>query len=67
MKIYESAEDYLETILMFCEQHGSARSVDIAAHLAVHLNHAVYHSQRRPQLQGRSAPGCQCRAAASFI
>ena len=35
MKIYESAEDYLETILMFCEQHGSARSVDIAAHLGV--------------------------------
>ena len=35
MKIYESAEDYLETILMFCEQHGSARLVDIAAHLGV--------------------------------
>jgi len=35
MKIHESAEDYLETILMFCEQHGSARSVDIAAHLGV--------------------------------
>ena len=30
MKIYESAEDYLETILMFCEQHGSARSVDLS-------------------------------------
>ena len=35
MKIYESAEDYLETILMFCEQHGSARSVAIAPHLGV--------------------------------
>lgn len=35
MNIYESAEDYLETILMLCEEHGSARSVDIAAHLNV--------------------------------
>ena len=35
MNIHESAEDYLETILMFCCQNGSARSVDIAAHLGV--------------------------------
>ena len=35
MNIYESAEDYLETILMLCEKNGSARSVDIAAHLNV--------------------------------
>ena len=35
MNIYESAEDYLETILMLCEEHGFARSVDIAAHLNV--------------------------------
>lgn len=35
MNIHESAEDYLETILMFCLQSGSARSVDIAAHLNV--------------------------------
>ena len=35
MNIHESAEDYLETILMFCEENGSARSVDIAAHLGV--------------------------------
>ena len=35
MNIHESAEDYLETILMFCEHYGSARSVDIAAHLGV--------------------------------
>jgi len=35
MNIHESAEDYLETILIFCEEHGSARSVDIAAHLGV--------------------------------
>lgn len=35
MQIYESAEDYLETILMLCEEHGSARSVEIAARLNV--------------------------------
>ncbi|MBP3646256.1 MAG: MarR family transcriptional regulator, partial [Clostridia bacterium] len=35
MNIHESAEDYLETILILCEEHGSARSVDIAAHLGV--------------------------------
>ncbi len=35
MNIRESGEDYLETILMLCKQHGSARSVDIAAHLGV--------------------------------
>ena len=35
MTIHESGEDYLETILMLCRQHGSARSVDIAAHLGV--------------------------------
>lgn len=35
MNIHESAEDYLEAILMLCEREGSARSVDIAAHLHV--------------------------------
>ena len=35
MNIHESAEDYLETILILCEEHGSARSVDIASHLGV--------------------------------
>lgn len=35
MNIHESGEDYLETILMLCKQNGSARSVDIAAHLGV--------------------------------
>ena len=35
MTIHESGEDYLETILMLCKQHGAARSVDIAAHLGV--------------------------------
>lgn len=35
MNIHESAEDYLETILVLCQEHGSARSVDIAARLGV--------------------------------
>ena len=35
MTIRESGEDYLESILMLCRQHGSARSVDIAARLGV--------------------------------
>lgn len=35
MKIHESSEDYLEEILMQCRENGSARSVDIAAHLGV--------------------------------
>ena len=35
MNIYESAEDYLEQILMLLEQKGYARSVDIAAGLDV--------------------------------
>ena len=35
MNIRESGEDYLETILMLCREHGSARSVDIAARLGV--------------------------------
>lgn len=35
MKIYQSAEDYLEMILMLREQKGAVRSVDIAAGLSV--------------------------------
>ena len=35
MNIHESAEDYLETILMLLEDKGYARSVDIATHLGV--------------------------------
>ncbi len=35
MNIYESAEDYLEQILMQLEKKGHARSVDIAAGLNV--------------------------------
>ncbi len=35
MNIYESAEDYLEQILMLLESKGYARSVDIAAGLNV--------------------------------
>ncbi len=35
MNIHESAEDYLETIMMLQEEKGYVRSVDIAAHLNV--------------------------------
>ena len=35
MNIHESAEDYLEQILMLLEQKGHARSIDIAAGLNV--------------------------------
>ena len=35
MKIYESAEDYLEQVLMLLERKGHARCVDIAAGLNV--------------------------------
>ena len=35
MNIYESAEEYLEQILMLLEKKGHARSVDIAASLDV--------------------------------
>jgi DtxR family Mn-dependent transcriptional regulator len=35
MKIHESAEDYLEMILMLQEKNGSVRSVDIATGLNV--------------------------------
>ena len=35
MNIYESAEDYLERILMLLEQKGHARSIDIAVGLNV--------------------------------
>ena len=35
MNIHESAEDYLETIMILQEQKGYARSVDIAAMLSV--------------------------------
>lgn len=35
MKIQESAENYLETILMLKNQNGGVRSIDIAVHLEV--------------------------------
>ena len=35
MKIQQSAEDYLETMLMLEEKYGYIRSVDIAKHLGV--------------------------------
>ena len=33
MAIYESGEDYLETILILQNKNGQVRSVDIATHL----------------------------------
>lgn len=33
MKMQESAENYLETILMIKQEHGAVRSVDIANHM----------------------------------
>jgi DtxR family Mn-dependent transcriptional regulator len=33
MKIYESAENYLEAILVLSRQKGSVRSIDVAQHL----------------------------------
>ncbi len=35
MNIYESAEDYLETMLMLREENGFIRSLDISKHLGV--------------------------------
>ena len=35
MKIQQSAEDYLEAMLILEEQHGYIRSIDIAKHLGV--------------------------------
>lgn len=35
LKIYESAENYLETILMLTKKHGAVRSIDIATELSV--------------------------------
>ena len=33
MKIHQSAEDYLETILILRERKGSVRSIDVAGEL----------------------------------
>lgn len=35
MKLYESGENYLETILMLKEEHKIVRSIDVANHLGV--------------------------------
>lgn len=35
MKIYESAQDYLERILMLNKEHGHVRSIDIASDMGV--------------------------------
>ncbi|MCR5040678.1 MAG: metal-dependent transcriptional regulator, partial [Clostridia bacterium] len=35
MELHESAEDYLEAILILKEKHGTVRSVDVASYLGV--------------------------------
>ena len=35
LKIYESAEDYLEKILMLTERNGEVRSIDVATEMGV--------------------------------
>ena len=46
MTIRQSAEDYLETMLMMQEQHGYIRSVDVAEHLGVTKPSVSYATKR---------------------
>ncbi len=46
MKIRQSAEDYLEMMLMLKEKHGYIRSVDIAAELGVKKPSVSYATKR---------------------
>lgn len=46
MTIRQSAEDYLETMLMMQEQHGYIRSIDIAEHLNVTKPSVSYATKR---------------------
>lgn len=46
MKIQQSAEDYLETMLMLKEQRGYIRSIDIARHLDVTKPSVSYATKR---------------------
>ena len=62
MNIHESAEDYLETILMFCEERCSARSVDIAAHLGV-TKPSVSFAMKRPVSYTHLAQAAICGPA----
>ena len=43
MQIHESAENYLERILMLSEEKGMVRSVDVARHLEV-TKPSVFHA-----------------------
>lgn len=46
VKIRQSAEDYLETMLMMQERHGYIRSVDVAEHLGVTKPSVSYATKR---------------------
>ena len=46
MKIQQSAEDYLETMLMLRERNGYIRSVDVATHLGVTKPSVSYATKR---------------------
>lgn len=46
MKIQQSAEDYLETMLVLYEKHGYIRSIDIARHLGVTKPSVSYAAKR---------------------
>ena len=56
MKIMESAENYLETILILKNKSGSVRSIDIVAETA----RAVFHSYR--QVNAGSCRTIECPA-----
>lgn len=51
MNIYESAEDYLERIMMLREQKGYVRSVDIASSLSV-TKPSVSHAMKQLRESG---------------
>lgn len=46
MKIQQSAEDYLEAMLVLYEKHGYIRSIDIARHLGVTKPSVSYAAKR---------------------
>jgi len=46
MKIQQSAEDYLEAMLILQEEHGYIRSIDIARHLGVTKPSVAYAVKR---------------------
>ena len=60
MKIHESAEDYLETILMLTERIGNVRSVDVSnemgfkkSSVSVAMKNLIVYARKRP---GRGMP-----------